>query len=57
MTRLSRDEYKEGRLWNGYDYEHQAWVREGKYIRCGHPDKMNCNCYGKLNEGKAKNVQ
>ena len=26
-----------GRLYDGYDYEHQAWVKDGKYIACGHP--------------------
>ena len=35
-----------------YDYENQAWVRNEKYIRCGHPESMDCQCYGKLNEGK-----
>ena len=50
--RMSKDEYRENKLYNGYDYENQAWVKEGKYIRCGHPDSMNCNCYGRLNEGK-----
>ena len=49
---MSKDEYRENKLYNGYDYENQAWVKEGKYIRCGHPDSMNCNCYGRLNEGK-----
>ena len=35
-----------------YDYEHQAWLVDGKYIKCGHPDEMNCTCYGKLHEGE-----
>ena len=35
-----------------YDYKNQAWVVDGKYIRCGHPDSMDCNCYGKLHEGE-----
>jgi len=35
-----------------YDYEHQAWVRGGRYVRCGHPDSMRCSCYGKLHEGE-----
>lgn len=51
MTR-SGNEYKEGKLWNGYDYDNQAWVVNGKYTRCWHPDSMNCNCFGKVNEGK-----
>ena len=34
-----------------YDYENQAWVKIGIYVRCGHPDSTDCNCYGKLHEG------
>ena len=30
MTRISNDQYKDGILWNGYDYEKQEWVFEGK---------------------------
>ena len=37
-------------LW--FDYDKQAWVKDGKYIRCGHPDAMKCKCYGKLHEGE-----
>ena len=43
---------KHNRLTTGYDYTNQAWVKNGKYVRCGHPDNMGCSCYGKLNEGK-----
>lgn len=37
---------------NGYDYVHQAWVRDGRYVRCGHPASMNCTCYGRLHAGE-----
>ena len=37
---------------DGYDYTNQAWYKNGAYIRCGHPDTMNCECYGKLHEGQ-----
>ena len=50
--RESYDEYKDGRLINGFDYDKQAWVEDGKYVRCGHPDSMNCDCYGKIHEGE-----
>ena len=30
MSRMSSDEYKNGKLWNGYDYTNQYWVYEGK---------------------------
>jgi len=38
-------------LLDGYDYDNQAWYRGGVYIRCGHPESMDCRCYGLINEG------
>ena len=35
-----------------YDYERQAWVVDGRYVRCGHPAEMDCQCYGRLHEGE-----
>jgi hypothetical protein len=52
MSRTSQDEIRDGVLVNGFDYEHQAWVREGKYMRCGHPETMQCGCYGREHEGE-----
>ncbi len=53
MSRTSNDEYNEaGRLMHGYDYDNQAWVVDGCYIRCGHPEGMDCRCYGKDHEGE-----
>ena len=37
---------------DGYDYIHQAWVRDGRYVECGHPFDMACNCYGRKHEGQ-----
>ena len=48
--RTSRDQYQNGRLINGYDYDNQAWVINGKYRRCGHLTK--CTCYGTIHEGE-----
>ncbi len=51
MTRLSGDEIRNGRVWNGFDYELQVWVANGMIQRCGHPDTMRlqdrscCNAY------------
>jgi hypothetical protein len=57
MSRLSQDEFDgQGVLLNGFDYENQAWVADGKYIRCGHPDSMACGCYGKEHEGQPVRV-
>jgi len=55
--RMSTNEYREGRLMNGYDYENQAWVKDGHYLRCGHPEGMKCRCYGKEHEGEKTVVQ
>ena len=52
MSRTSTNEYQEGRLINGYDYYRQAWVVNGRYVRCGHPEEMDCKCYGRLYQGK-----
>jgi hypothetical protein len=52
MSRTGSDQLKDGLLFNGYDYENQAWVKDGKYIRCGHPEDMECNCYGREHEGE-----
>lgn len=51
MTRLSGDETRHGRVWNGFDYDLQVWVAHGIIQRCGHPDTMRlsetscCNAY------------
>ena len=39
-----------------FDYAHQAWTFNGRYVRCGHPDSMNCDCYGKLHQGQRADV-
>lgn len=56
MSRQSANKYHDGRLWNGYDYQRQAWVEGGRYIRCGHPETMRCGCYGRLHEGEETEV-
>lgn len=40
MTRLSANEYRGGRVWNGFDYALQVWVLEGVIQPCGHPETM-----------------
>ena len=54
--RQSTDEFRDGRLWNGYDYDHQAWVCDGRYVHCAHPESMRCGCYGRAHEGEATQV-
>lgn len=50
--RMSPDHYKEGRLIDGFDYINQSWVKEGRYITCGHPETMTCDCYGRIHHGE-----
>jgi len=51
-VRESSDEYREGRLWAGYDYDRQVWVVDGRYVDCGHPAGMDCQCYGRVHAGE-----
>lgn len=52
--RFGRNQYeKNGRLIDGYDYDKQTWVKAGKYVRCGHPESMDCGCYGRIHAGEA----
>jgi hypothetical protein len=34
----------------GFDYKHQAWVKDGVYVACGHG--YPCTCYGTVHEGQ-----
>lgn len=52
MSRQSGDIWINGRLIHGFDYDKQAWVENGKYLRCGHPAEMICGCYGRKYEGE-----
>lgn len=35
-----------------FDYDHQAWVVNGRYKSCAHPGSMNCHCYGRIHAGE-----
>ena len=49
---MGRTFYSEDKAKYSYDYDKQVWIVEGKYQRCGHPEAMNCNCYGKQHAGE-----
>lgn len=34
--RTSRDDYKDGLTYNGYDYDLQTWVMDGIIMDCSH---------------------
>jgi len=40
VTRFSRDELRNGFVWNGFDDALQVWVVDGVVQRCGHPPAM-----------------
>ena len=53
MSRTSNDEFdSKGNLLNGFDYTVQAWVKDGRVLRCGHPEALPCGCTGKTFEGR-----
>ncbi len=57
MSRLSQDEFDgQGILLNGFDYDKQAWVKDGRYLRCGHPESMTCGCFGREHTGEPVRV-
>lgn len=36
-----------------FDYDRQAWIdADGRYLRCGHPEAIDCRCWGRLHEGE-----
>lgn len=35
-----------------YDYDRQAWVIDGLYVDCAHPEDMLCGCYGRAHAGE-----
>jgi hypothetical protein len=36
-----------------FDYDNQAWIVDGKYVRCGHAESMDCGCFGRRHEGES----
>ena len=49
-------ETKENRSKQCYDYEKQVWIRDGVYVNCGHPQSMNCGCYGRAHAGERAEI-
>jgi len=53
VSRTSSDQFdSEGILLNGFDYDYQAWVKDGKYVRCRHLESLACGCFGREHEGQ-----
>jgi len=49
---MSRNYYCADKAKLSYDYEKQVWIKDGKYVNCGHPEEMNCDCYGRKHNGE-----
>ena len=56
MSRQSRDEIRDGAVWNGYDYALQIWVLEGIIQPCGHQDAPECGCRAAIYFGMPVNA-
>ena len=35
-----------------FDYRHQAWVEDGKYMGCNHPASIDCGCFARDHAGE-----
>ena len=35
-----------------FDYRNQAWLVNGTYQDCGHPEAVDCECFGRIHEGE-----
>lgn len=50
--RQGQNEMQAGVIKNGFSYTHQTWIKDFIVQRCGHPQQMNCQCFGKKHEGE-----
>ena len=48
---MSRSYYSENPEQFGYDYTNQAWVVDGVYQDCGHPN-VDCGCFAREHKGQ-----
>ncbi len=39
-------------LKSGFDYKHQAFVKDGRYVACSHTLKAECKCFGTAHAGE-----
>ncbi len=53
---MSRSCYSDDKMKLSFDYEKQVWIVDGKYQRCGHPETMDCKCYGKEHAGEKATI-
>lgn len=52
MSRQSSNQTVNGIIKNGYSYAKQCWIENGIIENCGHPETMDCRCYGRLHHGE-----
>ena len=57
MERLTMRTYIDNdKAKQSYDYDKQAWILDGVYVRCGHPETMDCKCYDKVHAGEVATI-
>lgn len=54
--RTGQNEMQAGVIKNGFSYTHQCWIRDFVIQRCGHPETMDCGCFGKRHAGEQTRV-
>ena len=52
LTGRSSSPAQDAETITGFDYTNQAWVQNGRYLRCAHGPDLACGCFGKINQGK-----
>lgn len=41
-----------GIIRNGFSYRRQCWIKDFIIQRCGHPETMDCGCFGRVHAGE-----
>lgn len=52
VERRNNPPHTGGKAMSVYDYQNQAWLVDWVYQDCGHPEAMDCDCYGRLHAGQ-----
>lgn len=50
--RTGQNEMRAGVIVNGFSYTRQVWIKEFIIQGCGHPETLDCGCFGKQHAGE-----
>ena len=56
QAHMSRSYFSEDKKADSYDYKNQVWIRDGKYQDCGHPQTMDCRCFGRIHKNELATI-